>query len=160
MGVSGCGKSAIGSRFAKAIGADFIDGDDLHPPANVAKMASGRPLTDADRAGWLIQVGETLRDRKGPVVIACSALKRKYRDVIRASAQTEVMFLHLTGARDVTAARMSKRKNHFMPPTLLDSQFAALEPPGSDEAAVTVDIDQTQSAIVAAIVAKTEAERR
>ncbi len=160
MGVSGCGKSAIGSAFADAIGATFIDGDDLHPAANVAKMASGQPLTDADRAGWLARVAETLRVHDGAVVVACSALKRKYRDAIRNGAQTEVMFLHLAGTRDVIAARMAARKDHFMPPTLLDSQFAALEPPGPDETAVTVDIDQAPAAIVAALVAKITGERK
>jgi gluconokinase len=160
MGVSGCGKSAIGSAFADAVGATFIDGDDLHPAANVAKMASGQPLTDADRAVWLARVAETLRVHDGPVVLACSALKRKYRDAIRSGVQTGVMFLHLAGTRDVIAARMAARRDHFMPPALLDSQFAALEPPGPDETAVTVDIDQAPAAVVAELVGKITGGRK
>lgn len=152
MGVSGCGKSSIGAAFATAIGGKFVDGDDLHPEANVAKMASGQPLNDEDRAPWLVKVGQTLGAGAGPVVIGCSALKRRYRDVIRAEAGQPVMFLHLAGTRDVLLARMAQRKGHFMPPSLLDSQFAALEPPGLDEAATTVNIDQTPQAIVAQLL--------
>lgn len=160
MGVSGCGKSAIGSAFANAIGATFIDGDDLHPAENVAKMASGLPLTDVDRAGWLACVAETLRVNEEAVVIACSALKRKYRDAIRSGAKADVMFLHLVGARDVIATRMLARNDHFMPPTLLNSQFAALEPPGPDETSVEVNIDQAPAAIVAELVVKVRGEQK
>ena len=149
MGVSGCGKSTVGAAFAAAIGGRFIDGDDLHPPENVAKMSAGVPLTDADRWPWLTLVGATLT---GDGVVGCSALKRAYRDRIRAVAGP-VRFLHLAGSKAVIAARMAARPGHFMPLGLLDSQFAALEPPGPDEDAVTVDIDQSLDAIVAALLA-------
>jgi gluconokinase len=159
MGVSGCGKTAIGAEFAAAIGARFIDGDDLHPATNVAKMAAGHPLDDADRAPWLADVGRTLATTEGGVVIGCSALKRSYRDVIRAAAGQAVTFLHLKGDMSVIAARLAARKGHFMPPSLLESQFATLEPLGADELAVIVDIDQAPQAIVAELVKQTSKDR-
>lgn len=156
MGVSGCGKSSIGAAFAVAIGGKFIDGDDLHPDANRIKMASGQPLNDDDRAPWLVRVGQALHGGTGPIVIGCSALKRRYRDVIRDQAAQPVMFLHLTGSRKVLAARMAARKGHFMPASLLDSQLAALEPPMPDEAAITVDIDQTPHSMLAELLRRTQ----
>ena len=155
MGVSGCGKTLIGAGYAAAIGARFIDGDDLHPAANVAKMAAGMALQDADRAPWLAKVGRTLGLHTGDTVIACSALTRAYRDIIRAEAGGSVMFLLLQGRRDVIAARMAARKGHFMPQSLLDSQFATLELPQADETAVSVDIDQTSQAIIAEFLSLT-----
>ena len=155
MGVSGCGKSSIGAAFAAAIGGQFIDGDDLHPDANRAKMASGQPLNDDDRAPWLVRVGQTLHTGSGSIVIGCSALKRRYRDLIRAHAGQPVLFLHLTGSRHVLAARMAARTGHFMPASLLESQLAALQPPEPDEAAISVDIDQTPEAILAELLHKT-----
>jgi gluconokinase len=155
MGVSGSGKTSIGMAFAAAIGARFIDGDELHSDASRRKMAAGQPLTDEDRAPWLHRVGAALRDGDGPTVIGCSALKRRYRDIIRAEAGGSVCFLHLAGPREVLAERMSARQGHFMPPSLLDSQLATLEPPGADEAAVTVDIDQAPEAMLAEILEKT-----
>lgn len=149
MGVSGCGKSTVGAAFAAAIGGRFVDGDDLHPPENVAKMSAGVPLTDADRRPWLDRVGATLT---GNVVVGCSALKRAYRNRIRAVAGP-VRFLHLAGSREVISARMAARPGHFMPLGLLDSQFAALEPLGPDEEGVTVDIDQPFDAVIAELVA-------
>lgn len=154
MGVSGCGKSSVGAGFAAAIGARFIDGDDLHPAANVAKMSAGQPLEDDDRAPWLALVGQALN--QGSTVIGCSALKRRYRDIIRAHAAGPVGFIHLAGDRAVIADRMAARAGHFMPPALLDSQFAALEPPDPDEQAITIDIDRPLGAIIAAIVAQTK----
>lgn len=154
MGVSGCGKSVIGADFAVAIRGTFIDGDDLHPASNVAKMASGIPLTDVDRAPWLADVGRAFIGREGHVVIGCSALKRSYRDIIRKLAGDPVTFLHLHGEKEVIAARMTSRTGHFMPPSLLDSQFSTLELPQSDELAVTVDIDQTPAAIITKLVAR------
>jgi gluconokinase len=151
MGVAGCGKSSVGAALAAALGVPYRDGDDLHPPANVAKMAAGIPLDDADRAPWLGLVGQALADG-APLIIGCSALKRRYRDQIRAAVPGPVTFVHLSGTRAVIETRMSARQNHFMPVTLLDSQFAALEPPTADEAALTVDIDQLLEAVVAAIV--------
>ena len=155
MGVSGCGKTSVGTAFAAAIGARFFDGDDLHPPENVAKMSRGEPLNDDDRRPWLLRIAETLKAAEGSIVIGCSALKRRYRDWIRTGAEAPVTFLHLAGSRDVIARRMAERKDHFMPLSLLDSQFAALEPPGEDEKAVTVDIDQTPERIVAELLAAT-----
>ncbi len=153
MGVAGCGKSRVGALFAEAVGGRYVDGDDLHPPRNVARMSAGTPLTDADRAPWLVSVGETLAAAEGIVVIGCSALKRAYRDLIRTHAGGPVTFLHLAGSRAVIAGRMGAREGHFMPLSLLDSQFAALEPPGPDEDAVTVDVDRPPEAIVAALLA-------
>lgn len=144
MGVSGCGKSSVGEGLAAALGLRYIDGDDLHPAANVAKMRAGTPLTDEDREPWLDRVAETLRT--ADCIVGCSALKRRYRDRIRQAG--DVQFLHLTGSREVIAARMAARKGHYMPTSLLDSQFAALEPPGPDEA-ITIDIDQPLPDIIA-----------
>lgn len=151
MGVSGCGKSRIGQAIATALGARFVDGDGLHPPANIDKMSRGQALQDADRAPWLTQVGRVLRhpDR----VVACSALKRKYRDQIRAEAGAEVTFLYLRGQRDTLLARMAGRPGHFMPPALLDSQLATLEPPTADERHLVADIEHSPEEIVAAFVA-------
>lgn len=156
MGVSGCGKTSIGQGFARQIGADFIDGDDLHPVENVAKMARGAPLDDMDRKPWLHLVASELNAGTGAVVIGCSALKKQYRDWIRHGAGGDVAFLHLDGTRDLIARRMGARKGHFMPLKLLDSQFAALEPPTQDELCVRVDIDQTEHAIIAELVRKTQ----
>ncbi len=154
MGVSGCGKSVIGAGVAAAMGATYIDGDDLHPPANIAKMESGIPLGDDDRAPWLDRVGAVLGAATGQTFIGCSALKRVYRDRIRAGAGGPVMFVHLAGDKALIAGRMGLREGHFMPTSLLDSQFTALEPPGPDEASITVDIAPPPDTIVAAIVTK------
>lgn len=139
MGVSGCGKSHIGAALAARLGIAWRDGDDLHPAANRAKMRSGQALEDGDRWPWLDSVAEALR-REAPLVIGCSALRRAYRDRIRASAGGPVAIVHLTGDKDLIAARMAARQGHFMPPSLLDSQFATLEPPGPDEGALTLDV--------------------
>lgn len=151
MGVSGCGKSSVGAAVSEALQVPYIDGDDLHPAENVAKMRDGIPLTDDDRWPWLDRVAATLRDQ-APVMVGCSALKRAYRDRIRAAAGGPVRFVHLTGSRDVIAARMARRADHYMPLSLLDSQFAALEPPGPDEAALAVDIDQPLAQLVADVL--------
>lgn len=153
MGVSGCGKSSIGAGFAAKIGATFLDGDDLHPQANVTKMSAGIPLNDADRAPWLAAVGQSFVTGDLPLVIGCSALKRSYRDIIRDNAGGPVTFLFLDGSRETIGARMAARENHFMPTALLDSQFATLEPPGADEGALRVNIDQPSEAIVTELVA-------
>lgn len=153
MGVSGCGKSLIGQRFADAIGATFRDGDDLHPPANIAKMSRGEPLDDTDRAPWLNKVGETLAT--DGTVVACSALKRTYRDLIRSVAGAPVTFLFLRGRRDTLLHRMSARPGHFMPPALLDSQLATLQPPTRDEPHLVADIEHTPDQIVAIFLAGT-----
>ncbi len=145
MGVSGCGKSSVGIALAESLGARFIDGDDLHPEANKAKMGAGIPLDDSDRWPWLDLVGEALAPN---TVIACSALKRVYRDRIRAAAPG-TFFVHLDGSREILEKRLGDRTGHFMPATLLDSQLATLEPLGSDEAGLVIDIDQPISQIIA-----------
>ncbi len=150
MGVSGCGKSSVGARLAARLGLNYRDGDDLHPPENVAKMRAGMPLTDADRWPWLDRVGQVLL-AEAPVIVGCSALKRAYRDRIRTAAGGPVTFVHLAGSQEVIAARMALRQGHYMPLSLLDSQFAALEPPAAEEA-ITVSIDQPLEAIVADIL--------
>jgi gluconokinase len=150
MGVSGSGKTTVGSRLAERLGWPFHDGDDYHPPANKAKMASGVPLTDDDRAGWLAALVDLIREHieaKGPAVLACSALKRQYRDQLRVGP--EVRFVHLHGSQGLIAARMRLRKGHYMKATLLDSQFAALEPP---EDALTLDVADPPEALVGRIV--------
>lgn len=151
MGVSGSGKSTIAKGLAERLDVPFVEGDDLHPDANVAKMASGQPLTDADRWPWLRAVGQAMeaeRVRGQGVVVSCSALKRAYRDSIRAEVRGGVRFILLNGAHEVIAARMAGRKGHFMPPALLDSQFATLELPGADEDAVTLDVAQSVAALI------------
>lgn len=153
MGVAGCGKSSVGAALAAHIGASYADGDDLHPPANIAKMTRGEPLTDADRWPWLAAVGQALA-RGDHRIIGCSALKRRYRAQITAEAGGPVTFIHLAGSYELIKRRMDARTGHFMPPSLLVSQFAALEPPGPPEDAVQVDIDRPLPQIVAEIVAK------
>jgi carbohydrate kinase (thermoresistant glucokinase family) len=136
MGVSGAGKSTVGEALATRLGLPFEDGDALHPPVNIAKMASGQPLTDADRRPWLDRVAEAMEGwrRAGTGgVIACSALKRAYRDRL---AAPDVTFVYLAETPETIRARLARRRGHFMPETLIDSQFAALEPPGLDEQAV------------------------
>lgn len=154
MGVAGCGKSHIGKAFAERIGAQFVDGDDLHPSSNIAKMSKAIPLTDTDRAPWLVRIGEALRDSNQPLVIACSALKRTYRETIRNTAGTTVQFLFLDGTRALLLERMSARNDHFMPTSLLDSQLQDLERPEPAELALTVSIDQPPDAVVTEILAE------
>lgn len=157
MGVSGCGKTSVGEALAARLGIPFEDGDDLHPRANVEKMRSGRPLDDDDRWPWLDAVGRRLGDA-APLVIGCSALKRAYRDRIRARAGGAVTFVHLAGDKALISARMAARTGHYMPPSLLDSQFAALEPPGPDEA-FTVAIDHPPARIVDSILVHLRGDR-
>jgi gluconokinase len=152
MGVSGCGKSSVGEGLAARLGIAYRDGDDLHPPANVAKMRGGVPLSDDDRWPWLDRVAAVLAG-EAPVIVGCSALRRAYRDRLRAGAGGPVRFVHLAGSREVIAARMAARKGHYMPPSLLDSQFAALEPPGPDEA-LTVEIDQPLATLIDAVATR------
>lgn len=140
MGVSGCGKTTIGDLVARELGVPFLDGDSLHPVENVAKMAAGTPLTDEDRWPWLATVGTELANAAdGGMVLACSALRRSYRDAIRKQAP-DTIFLHLHGTKSVLKARTEGRSGHFMPPALLESQLATLEPLEADEAGVVVDI--------------------
>lgn len=149
MGVSGSGKSTIGALVADVLSVSFVDGDSLHPQANIEKMAAGHPLDDADRWPWLAIVGATLAGAMGTgLVVACSALKRVYRDAILAEAPGAV-FLQLDGCRSVLASRVHGRSGHFMPASLLDSQLAALERLQPEEAGVIVDIDAPVATVVA-----------
>lgn len=148
MGVSGSGKSTVGAALAQRLGVPFEDADDLHPPANIAKMSAGIPLDDDDRHPWLETIGAWLAAHDGQGgVVSCSALKRAYRDQLRAHAARAV-FVHLHGTREVIARRQASRPGHFMPASLLDSQFDTLEPLGEDEAGVVIDVDQTVDLIV------------
>ncbi|HEY7047043.1 MAG TPA: gluconokinase [Jatrophihabitantaceae bacterium] len=154
MGVSGSGKSRVAGLLAGRLGWDLAEGDELHPPENIAKMASGHPLTDADRWPWLAKVAAWIKQRTDvgqSGVITCSALKRSYRDLLRGE---HVVFVYLAGDRDVIATRLGLRHGHFMPSTLLDSQFATLEPPGPDERSVTVDISASVADEADEIVAR------
>ncbi|MEW9871682.1 gluconokinase [Arthrobacter sp. HS15c] len=147
MGVSGSGKSTVGELLGHRLGVPFIDGDDLHPAANKEKMRTGIPLDDDDRRPWLQEIGRTLKahqkDGTG-VIIACSALKRRYRDLLREAAP-DVLFLHLQGSAETLAARMASRNHEFMPATLLASQLEALEPLEADERHVLLDVRQSPS---------------
>ncbi|TPJ67779.1 gluconokinase [Mesorhizobium sp. B2-7-1] len=154
MGVAGCGKTAVGEALAKALGADFIEGDRLHPPGNVARMARGEPLTDTLRAGWLDAIGERIATSVADgrkAVAACSALKRAYRDRLSRFCPGTV-FLYLKIDRETAWRRVANRKAHFMPASLVDSQFATLEEPAVDERAVTVDGTRSVAGILKAVV--------
>lgn len=140
MGVSGCGKSTVAGVLAGRLGWDFGEGDELHPEANVEKMAAGHALSDEDRWPWLERVAEWIRERTDagrPGIVTCSALKRGYRDILRGE---HVVFVYLHGTHDQIAARLAKRHGHYMPSSLLDSQFETLEPPDEDERAISIDI--------------------
>jgi gluconokinase len=148
MGVSGSGKSTIGEQLATVTGGTFFDGDDFHPPANVAKMHAGIPLDDADRLPWLQRLRQLIEEqatKPAPSVIACSALKRTYRDILAPGGDPRVRFVYLQGSFELIAARLHARHGHFMPESLLRSQFDALEVP---QDALTVDIAQSPEAIV------------
>ncbi|HEX8601700.1 MAG TPA: gluconokinase [Pseudoduganella sp.] len=142
MGVAGCGKSSLGAALANRLGVRFIEGDRYHSPENVAKMSAGVPLSDGDRLHWLASLQGEIRDsvqRGEGIVVACSALKRRYRDLLREGAPG-LRFAHLDGTRELIAARMNARVGHYMPLSLLDSQFAALEALQPDEAGIVLDI--------------------
>lgn len=150
MGVAGCGKSTVGAALSEQLDTPYRDGDDLHSAEAVEKMRAGIPLNDEDRWPWLDRIAETLRN-EAPLIIGCSALRRIYRDRIRAGAGGEVTFVHLAGDRDLIASRMATRAGHYMPLSLLDSQFSTLERPGPDEA-IEVSIDQPMANIVGEVL--------
>ena len=150
MGVSGSGKSTIGSALADACAIPFLEGDAFHPAANVSKMRSGIPLDDHDRAGWLEALAGQIalaREQDRGLVLSCSALKRRYRDVLRA-ADPQLRFVHLAGERALIAERMGRRPGHYMPPSLLDSQLSILEPLQPDEDGLILDITLAPTALV------------
>jgi carbohydrate kinase (thermoresistant glucokinase family) len=153
MGVAGCGKTTTGKRLSRLLGWPFRDADSFHPPANIEKMSRGIPLTDEDRGPWLAAIrawidAETCAGNSA--IVSCSALRRTYREVLTAS-QRHVRIVHLTGSRDLIASRMERRRNHFMPPSLLASQFATLEPPTTDERAVCVSVLMPPGRVVSEI---------
>jgi carbohydrate kinase (thermoresistant glucokinase family) len=156
MGVSGSGKTTIGRALAERLGWNFQEGDALHPPQNVAKMSAGQPLNDDDRAPWLAAIAACIdawRRRGDHGVLTCSALKRSYRDVIIGSRR-EVRLVYLAGSRELIGRRMARRRGHFMPPSLLDSQFETLEPPGPEENAITLSVDEPVEKIIDRLVAE------
>ena len=154
MGVSGSGKSTVGAALAQRLRVPFADADDFHPEANIAKMTAGEALDDSDRWPWLEAIGHWLSEhREQGGVMSCSALKRRYRDQLRHHAH-EVEVLHLDGTREVIARRQASRPGHFMPASLLTSQFQTLEPLAPDEHGVAIDVDQSIDAIVDAFVTR------
>jgi gluconokinase len=151
MGVAGSGKTTLASKLAERLGVPFVEGDSLHPAANVKKMASGIPLTDEDRWPWLEAIAERIEVERATghgVVVACSALKHAYRDCLRQHVHGKIHFVLLDGSPQLIGDRMKQRKGHFMPPALLDSQFATLERPTFDEDAVILDISHRPSELV------------
>lgn len=162
MGVAGCGKSSVGQSLAAKLGDEFIEGDAHHPPANIEKMSAGIPLTDADRDGWLATlagfIAEAHRAERG-LVVACSALKRRYRDRLRGDCE-RVVFLHLHGDKGLISSRMGARTAHFMPTALVDSQFADLEMPAADEAVLSYEVTLPAEAIVADACARLTVDRK
>jgi carbohydrate kinase (thermoresistant glucokinase family) len=158
MGVSGSGKTTVGSAFARALDVEFVEGDAYHPPRNVERMAHGIALTDEDRAEWLHAIAERIGGataaREG-LVLTCSALKRAYRDALRTKAVAgQPRFIFLRGSRALIAQRLAARRGHFMPPSLLGSQFETLEEPSPDEGAWVCDISNSPEEIVAALMAR------
>jgi gluconokinase len=159
MGITGSGKTTVGTMLAHTLGVDFVEGDDYHPAENVRRMASGIPLTDDDRAGWLRELASRIHEANDAgvgLVLTCSALKRSYRDVLRAAAP-ELRFVFLTGPRELIANRLADRRGHFMPASLLESQLATLEEPTSDERMWAFDIRESAQEIVDDLVARSSA---
>jgi gluconokinase len=155
MGVSGSGKSTIAAGLARALGWTLLEGDAFHPPVNIAKMSAGIPLTDQDRWPWLHAIAaraDELRQAGLSAVVACSALKRAYRDILL-GGHPDAVLIYLRGSHALIGGRMAARTDHFMPPGLLDSQFATLEPPGPDEHPVVADISDDPDALIARLVA-------
>ena len=156
MGVSGSGKSTLAERLAQALQVTFLEGDSFHPAENVRRMAQGIPLTDADRQGWLTSMSERLADaqtRGEGAVLACSALKRSYRDLLRRSVP-DLRLVHVHGPASLIAQRLAQRKDHYMPASLLQSQLADLEPPAADEQPLTLDAAQPVEVLLASALAQ------
>lgn len=161
MGVSGCGKTSVGERLAEYLAVPFVEGDSLHPPANIEKMGKGIPLTDDDRWPWLDLIGARLEAARGNgLVISCSALKRAYRERLRRAAGGGLKFVFLHGSRAVLEERMGERAGHFMPASLLDSQLATLENPSAEKGVVAVDISSPVEAVATAALRALMAMRR
>jgi gluconokinase len=151
MGVSGCGKSGVGKRLAATLGLPLIEGDDFHPPANKAKMASGQPLNDDDRADWLLALAEQLRQHPQGAILTCSALKKKYREVLRTGA-ARLRFIHLALPLEEAQRRVAKRQGHFYPPALVASQFEALEDPVGEPGVLRVDVTLPKAEVDGVVV--------
>lgn len=153
MGVSGCGKTTTGKILSKNIDKPFYDADDFHPQRNVEKMKSGQPLNDEDRYPWLTILSEHISkwNKKNGAILACSALKKSYREILKPHPQSDIIFIYLKGSKEIISERLNKRSGHYMPPDLLDSQFADLEEP---EKAITVSIDQSPAEVVDEIMKK------
>ncbi|HEY1952287.1 MAG TPA: gluconokinase [Gemmatimonadaceae bacterium] len=159
MGVAGSGKTVIGAALARGLGVEFVDGDDFHSTQNVERMAAGIPLTDADRSEWLEGLAGRIRqarDAGNGLVLACSALKRAYRNILRLAAP-DLQFVFLDGASELIAERLSKRTGHYMPASLLDSQLATLERPSADEGVVIADISRSPREIVEILLTRASA---
>ena len=154
MGVAGSGKTTVAELLAQRLGVPYAEADEFHPPANIAKMSAGHPLTDEDRWPWLRAIAKWIRQQAAADggVVTCSALKRSYRDLLR-EGTSEVWFVHLAGTHALLADRIGHRKGHFMPPALLDSQFADLQPLDPDEPGVTLDVAHTPEELVEAAIA-------
>jgi gluconokinase len=151
MGVSGCGKSSVGAAIAKHLGLAFVEGDSLHPAANVEKMSRGEPLTDTDRIPWLDRIGAEIAaslDNGQGLVVSCSALKKIYRDRLRAAARLRLIFVFLKGSEALLTSRMATRTGHFMPVSLLQSQLATLEDPSGEDRVLTVPIDGASAEVI------------
>jgi carbohydrate kinase (thermoresistant glucokinase family) len=162
MGVAGSGKTTVGAMIAGRLGVEFIEGDQLHPAANVEKMAAGTPLTDDDRWPWLaaigMEIGRRARAGKG-VVAGCSALRRAYRDLLREKSGADPIFVYLSGSRELIGERMKLRTGHFFPPSLLESQFGTLEPPEVDERHIVADLRLPLDEMIGRVVREIEATR-
>jgi gluconokinase len=154
MGVSGSGKTTIGAMLAGRLGWTYAEADDFHPPANVEKMHNGIPLDDEDRKPWLEAIAEWMKDQDGPAVVTSSALKRKYRDILR-GGRPDLRLVYLDGSRELIGARMAARHGHFFPKQLLDTQFADLEPPDPEENPLIVSIDAPPERVVQEIIDRT-----
>jgi gluconokinase len=156
MGVASSGKTSLGERLAQQLGWPFRDADSFHPPENVAKMAGGTPLNDDDRKPWLAAIAAWIDDLRATGkngIVTCSALKRAYRRVIIGD-RPDVALVYLQGSRELIGARMAQRQHHFMPPALLDSQFAALEEPGEDEGPLVVSVELSKDAIESEVLTR------